>query len=130
VENRNTSTTEKSLLNIIRPFARAAATALEKKTADGLYRSAIVSIANTKVPVIKPNCIKDVIEANAEGGRCKSFEKSDSTALPPNHKLVQRNCERTITGKTIFLSKNIIVFDEDKKVTVHLTHPEISTSQK
>ena len=84
---------------VIPRLRRPANIELMKKTRDGEKRSEIVSIAKTKVPVIKPNCIVLVKWAKKNGSRCRSFAMSDITEFPANQSEVQKNCEVTIIGK-------------------------------
>ncbi len=79
-----------------------AAIAQTKKTKEGGKRSAIVSTANNKVPVIKPNCTALVRFAKKLWLRWKLRTMSGITALPANHNDVQKNWEITIAGKIHF----------------------------
>jgi voltage-gated potassium channel len=95
-------------------FIKPAATALPRNTDEGLNLSAIVNNAYINVPLIKPNCTAEVIEPKAEDDKFSSFVSSAITALPPNHVVVQRNCDSTITGKTYLELTGIVYFREDK----------------
>ncbi len=65
---------------------------------DGEYRSAIVNRAKVSVPIIKPNCTKDNRYPKISKSTVNCVARSSITALPANHKDVQKNCEIMITG--------------------------------
>ncbi|GAA4971112.1 hypothetical protein GCM10023315_21410 [Algibacter aquimarinus] len=77
--------------NTVKRFKDAATTAQIKNTFDGENLSAIFKIANTNVPIIKPNCTAEVKCARAETSRLKLDIKSVIIAFPANHKDVQQN---------------------------------------
>ena len=66
-------------------------TAQLKNTLDGEKRSAIVKIANIKVPKINPNCTADVKCPKALALRLKFIISSLITPLPANQSDVQQN---------------------------------------
>ena len=103
VKKRSKSKLKKLLESlIIKTLQIAPSNALTKKTLEGEYRSAMVKIANTKVPEIKPNCTADVRWPNASSLRLKLPTRSPITPLPANHNDVQQNWEMTIIGSTRF----------------------------
>ena len=63
----------------------------KKKTFEGENRSAIVSIANTSVPEMKPNCTALVRSATEPDDNTNALLISGMMALPANHKEVQKN---------------------------------------
>lgn len=77
-------------------------TAQVTNTFDGENLSDIVNMANKSVPMINPNCTEEMICPNADGGSPNSLITSTITALPANHKEVQKNCAAIIYGKTFF----------------------------
>lgn len=70
-----------------------------KNTMDGEKRSAIDKTAKIRVPEINPNCTIEVICPNTLACRSKCSMRSESTPLLANHKEVQQNWAKTITGR-------------------------------
>ena len=99
VKNRTINKVSRVLPSIIIPKLSTLPMRLQKKnTLEGENRSAIVNIANDKVPMINPNWIAEVRYPNEVSSNWKDEMRSSITPLPANHNDVQQNCAITIIG--------------------------------
>jgi len=102
VKNRKERILANPLPSQITPkLNNAPKTAQQRNTLDGEKRSAIDKMANTKVPMINPNCTAEVKCPTALSLNPKVATRSRITPLPANQSEVQQNCDNTITGSMI-----------------------------
>ena len=92
VKKRSISKLLKVLLSrITARLNRDPINAHKKKTFDGENRSAMVNIANIKVPVINPNCTAEVKWLTEPFAKSKLLTREDITPLLANQSEVQQN---------------------------------------
>jgi len=100
VRNLNISMLSKVLSSHISPALNMAPIIAHiKNTLAGEKRSAIFNMANSKVPIINPNCTEMVIVPRAASVRLKLAIKLGITPLLANQSVVQQNWEITIVGR-------------------------------
>ncbi len=70
-----------------------------KNTFEGENLSAMVKIANTRVPAINPNCTDEVIQLNCDPDIENTSDNGPTIAFPANQREVQANCEKIMANR-------------------------------
>jgi len=81
---------------------KAPRTALIKNTFTAENLSEMVKMEKINVPIINPNCTEEVKLPKLFSFNPKFDIRSFKTAFPANHKEVQQNWDKTITGNINF----------------------------